>query len=227
MKVSEAVLSRLSCRAFLDTPVPERTVRELLDLARWAPSGGNLQPWQAHVLAGPALRELVARVRSRDHLLPKGEGGEYAVYPPDLPEPYAGRRFACGKALYDALGIGRGEREARYRNYARNFEFFGAPVGMFFSIDARMGAPQWSDLGMFIQTLMLLARERGLHSCAQEAWTYWHRTVKDFLDLPGDRVVFCGLALGYMDEAHPANRFRTERAPVEAFAEFRGFPKAG
>lgn len=223
MNVSDAVLSRLSCRAFLDRPVREETVRALLDVARWAPSGGNLQPWHVHVLTGRALADLVDRVTPRLHLLPKGEGGEYDVYPPELPDPYAARRHACGQALYTALGIPRGDRAARYRNYARNFAFFGAPVGLFFSIDRAMGPPQWSDLGMFIQTVMLLARERGLHSCAQEAWTYWHRTVAEFLDLPAKQMVFCGMALGYMDEGHPANRFRTERAQVGEFASFKGF----
>lgn len=224
MNVTEAVRSRLSCRAFLDTPVPARTVREILDAARWTPSGGNLQPWHVHVLTGAPLKDLLGRISPRFDLLPKGEGAEYQVYPNPLPEPFHARRFQCGADLYAALGIPREDRAGRYAQFSRNFAFFGAPVGMFVSIDRRMGPPQWSDVGMFVQTIMLLAREHGLHTCAQEAWTSWHRTVGEALGLPENLMVFCGIALGYGDMDHPVNGWRTERADVEEFAEFRGFP---
>ncbi|MEJ8573106.1 nitroreductase [Microbaculum marinum] len=226
MNVTEAVRSRLSCRAFLDTPVPESVVREILDAARWAPSGGNLQPWRVHVLTGAPLKDLIERISPRYHLLPKGEGPDYQVYPHPLREPYHGRRFKCGADLYAALGIPREDKAGRYRQFARNFTFFGAPVGIFVSIDRQMGPPQWADAGMFVQTIMLLAREHGLHSCAQEAWTYWHETVAQVLDLPDELIMYCGIALGYADMDDPVNGWRTERAAVDELAEFRGFEAA-
>lgn len=223
MNVSEAIDTRMSCRAFLDTPVPEATVRAIVDQARRAPSGGNLQPWFVHVLTGEPLRALIEKVRARAGEHPLGEGTEYDIYPPQLKEPYRSRRFKCGEDLYALLGIPREERERRLRQYARNYELFGAPVGLFFAIDRSMGADQWADVGMFMQSIMLLAREHGLHTCPQESWAGWHRIVSEHLRLPSELMLFCGMALGYRDESHPANRLRTDRAPLEEFATFRGF----
>ncbi|MGH8218912.1 MAG: nitroreductase [Steroidobacteraceae bacterium] len=223
MNVSEAIDTRMSCRAFLPTSVPQATVGTILERARRAPSGGNLQPWFVHVLTGEPLRELVEIVRKRAEEHPLGEETEYNIYPPSLKEPYRSRRFKCGEDLYSLLGIGRLERERRLRQYARNYEFFGAPVGLFFAIDRSMGADQWADVGMFMQSIMLLAREQGLHTCPQESWAGWHRIVSEFLRLPPERMLFCGMSLGYRDEAHPANRLRTDRAPLTEFATFHGF----
>ena len=223
MNVSDAVASRYSCRAFLSTPIPEATVRDILERAGRAPSGGNVQPWRVDALAGARLEELRALVRARPELLPRGEGAEYNIYPPNLKEPYETRRRQVGAALYQAVGIAREDRAGRYRQYARNFEFFGAPVGLLMSIDRSMGPPQWSDLGGYIQTVMLLARERGLHSCGQEAWTHWHKTVYAFLKLPPEYILFCGLALGFADEAAAINNWRAPREPLDAFATFSGF----
>ena len=223
MNVSEAVASRISCRAFLDTPVPEATVRAILDSARRAPSGGNLQPWRVYALAGGPLADLVARVRSKLPTEPRGEGSEYDVYPPGLCEPYRSRRFKCGEDMYATIGVAREDKFGRLLQFARNYEFFGAPVGLFFCVDRRLGPPQWSDVGMYMQTVMLLAREHGLHTCAQEAWSAWHRTVGEFLGLPAELMLFSGMALGFADPAHPINTLRTERAPLAEFAELRGF----
>ena len=220
--VTEAVATRISCRRFLAEPVPAQTVRDILDVARKAPSGGNLQPWYVYVLAGAPLAAFKALIRSRLQDHPRGEGAEYDVYPPNLHEPYRSRRYQCGEDLYATIGVAREDKPARLRQFARNYEFFGAPVALFFCIDRRMGAPQWSDLGMYMQTVMLLARERGLHTCAQEAWTSWHRSVTEFLDLPAEQMLFSGMALGYMDETHPINTLRTDREPLDAFATFRG-----
>lgn len=223
MNVSEAVSSRFSCRAFLPTPIPEATVRDILSRAARAPSGGNVQPWHVDVLSGQPLEELKAAIRARPELLPRGEGAEYEIYPPDLQEPYETRRRQVGAALYEAIGIKREDRPGRYRQYARNFEFFGAPVGILVSIARNMGPPQWSDLGGFIQTVMLLARERGLHTCGQEAWTHWHKTVYSRLNIPPDHILFCGIALGYADESVPINQWRAQRASLEDYATFTGF----
>jgi len=223
LNVTEAVDSRMSCRAFLDTPIPEATVREVLDVARRAPSGGNLQPWIVHALTGQPLQALIERVRAKALDQPLGEGTEYNIYPPNLKEPYRSRRFKCGEDLYALIGIPREERERRLRQYAKNFEFFGAPVGLFFVIDRGMGQDQWADLGMFMQSIMLLAREHGLHTCPQESWAGWHKTIGEFLGLPPELMLFCGMALGFRDESAPINRLRTDRASIEEFASFHGF----
>jgi nitroreductase len=223
MDVFEAVTSRYSCRAFLPTPVPEATVRDLLERAARAPSGGNLQPWRVHVLTDHRLEALRAIVRSRLDELPHFEGAEYDIYPRNLKEPYESRRHRSGVMLYQSVGVTREDRAGRYRQYARNFLFYDAPVGMFFSIDRSMGSPQWSDLGGYIQTVMLLARGCGLHSCAQEAWTHLHKTVPPFIGLSPEYMLFCGLALGRADPDAPINNWRAPREPLESFASFEGF----
>jgi nitroreductase len=223
MNVTSAVTSRISCRAFLDKPVPKQTLVEILESARRAPSGGNLQPWLVHVLTGTPLAEFLATVRSKLPMLPVGEGTEYNIYPPELQDPYRARRFKCGEDLYATIGIPRDNKPARLGQFARNYEFFGAPVGLFFCIDRRMGPDQWADLGMFMQTVMLLAREHGLHSCAQEAWAIWHKTIAEVLRLPPDVMLFSGMALGYMDEGAPINSLRTERAALDEFATLHGY----
>jgi nitroreductase len=227
MDVRDAVASRFSCRAFLPTPVPLSTVREILTRAARAPSGGNLQPWRVHALAGAVLEDLEARIRPYAPDNPRGEGAEYQVYPSPLKEPYYSRRFQVGADLYRAIGIPREDRPARYRQYARNFEFFGAPVGLLFTIDRSMGPPQWSDLGMYIQTVMLLARAHGLHTCSIEAWTHWHKTASAFLALPAEEMVFCGMALGHADPAAPINGWRSTRVDLDGFANLSGFVAEG
>jgi len=223
MLVTEAIDSRISCRAFLDTPVSKRVVVEIIEAAKRAPSGGNLQPWRVDVLTGAPLAEFLGNIRAKQRTQPMGEGTEYHVYPPNLHDPYRSRRFKCGEDLYGLLGIPRENKPARLANFARNYELFGAPVALFFSIDRRMGQDQWADVGMFMQNIMLLARERGLHTCAQEAWAVWHKSVAEFLQLPAEHMLFCGMALGHMDESAPANRLRTDRAKLEEFATLRGF----
>ena len=223
MNVSEAIASRMSCRAFLPTPVPEATVRAILDGAKQAPSGGNLQPWRVYALAGVPLAELVATVRARIRTQPRGDGSEYEIYPTGLWEPYRSRRFKCGEDMYATIGVTREDKLSRLLQFARNYEFFGAPVGLFFCLDRRMGPPQWSDVGMYMQSVMLLAREHGLHTCAQEAWSVWHRTVGEFLKLPPELMLFSGMALGHRDESATINTLRTDRAPLEEFADLRGF----
>jgi nitroreductase len=204
-------------------PVERGTIAEMLDLAARAPSGGNLQPWFVDVLTGEPLAALKAAVRSSLAARPGGEGLEFTVYPSPLPEPYRSRRFASGEALYAAIAIPRDDKPARLAQFARNYDLFGAPVALFFSIGRLFDRPQWAHLGMFLQNLMLLAEERGLATCPQEAWAGVHETVAEQLALPADRILYCGLALGYADEDSPINRWRTERAPLEDFAAFRGF----
>jgi nitroreductase len=223
VNVTEALATRMSCRAFLPTAVPEATVRAILDGAKQSPSGGNLQPWRVYALTGEPLKVLLALVRTRLPTHPRGEGAEYDIYPAALWEPYRSRRFQCGEDLYATIGVARDDKFARLLQFARNFEFFGAPVGLFFCLDRRLGPPQWSDLGMYMQSVMLLAREHGLHTCAQEAWSMWYRTVGEFLRWPAELMLFSGMALGYRDESAPINTLRTDRATLEEFAELHGF----
>jgi nitroreductase len=223
MKVSKALKSRISCRAFLPDPVFEQKVRQLLDMARRAPSGGNLQPWHIHALSGPALASLVADVKGKITDTPRGEPPEYRIYPENLKDPYEARRVKCGEDMYASIGIAREDRPGRLAQFKRNFELFGAPVGLFVYIDKTMGPPQWSDTGMFLQSLMLYARELGLHTCAQESWSLWQETVGEHLNPPDHQMLFCGMALGFMDKEAPINTVRTERAPVDEFARFSGF----
>ena len=213
MEVREAVASRRSVRGFLDTPVDLQQIQRLVVEASRAASGGNLQPWHVDIVTGDAMNRLKQKIMAK---LASGETEppEYDIYPKELLAPYRDRRFAVGEAMYARIGIPREDKMARRMWFARNFAFFGAPVALFTTVDKRMGPPQWSDLGMFLQTFMLLAVEAGLATCAQECWAVYPETVKAFLDTPDDRMLFCGMAIGYEDKAEPANALRTERADV-------------
>ena len=223
MKVSEALQSRISCRAFLPKPVPKAVVRGIIEGAARAPSGGNLQPWHVYASSGAALEALLADVAKRMAEKPRGDGLEYDIYPNDLKEPYLKRRSKCGEDLYQTIGVTREDKAGRLRQFKRNFEFFGAPVGLFIYLDRTMEPPQWADCGMFMQSLMLLAREHGLHTCPQESWAQWYKTVAGHLEPPEELMLFCAVALGTMDEAANVNGLRTERAELDEFARFVGF----
>jgi nitroreductase len=223
MHVRDAIASRYSCRAFLPTPVPEQIVREIVERAARAPSAGNIQPWRVDAIAGERLEALRALMRPRMSELPKGEGTEYPIYPPDLKPPYSERRFAVGEMLYHSINVAREDKPARYRQYARNFEFFGAPIGLFVSIERSFVLGQWIDLGSYIQNIMLLARDYGLHTCPQEAWASFSRTVSAFLGLPANMMLFCGIALGHADEDAAINSWRAPRVRLADFASFSGF----
>jgi nitroreductase len=222
MDIREAVASRRAIRAFLPTPVDPRVIRQVVTLAARAPSGGNLQPWHIDVLAGDALAALRAQIRQRLAEGHEPEPAEYAVYPPNLRSPWRERRYQVGEAMYARLGISHRDRAARLRWFAGNFDFFGAPMALFCSIDRSMGPPQWSDCGMYLQTVMLLLRAEGLDSCAQECWSLYPRAVGQAIELPPERMLFCGMAIGYRDPAHPVNGLVTERAPEDEWLRFRG-----
>jgi nitroreductase len=194
-------------------------VRQLLEAASRAPSGGNLQPWRVTALAGEPLEALKTEVAAS----PRGETPEYDVYPPNLWEPLRTRRFQVGEDMYATIGVAREDRPARLAQFARNGTLFGAPVGLFFGLDRRIGPPQWSDLGMFMQTLMLLAVEQGLATCAQEWWAHHPRAVHRAAGWPEDHMLFCGMALGYADEDAPINGLRSRRDEFEAWGELKGF----
>jgi nitroreductase len=223
MNVSEAVQRRKSTRAFLDKPVPEALLREALELAARSPSGGNVQPWRLQLLAGAPLATLKEKMRQRLTTNFTPDPSEYPVYPPGLGEPYRSSRFKVGEDMYALLGISRDDKMARLQWLQNNYQFFGAPVGLFCYVDRGMGSAQWSDLGMYLQTLMLLLQERGIDSCAQEAWSAYHGTVREQLGLADNFMLFCGMAIGYADPAAAVNRLQSQRQPLTEFASLHGF----
>lgn len=227
MDAFDAVASRYSCRAFLPTPVPEATVRDIVARAARAPSAGNLRPWRIYAIAGERVAALKALLAPRMNELPKAEGGDYRIFPEGLGEPYRTRRFGVGELLYKSIGVPRDDKPARYRQYARNFEFFGAPVGLFFALERTAGMAQWADIGGLLQTVMLVARGYGLHTCPQQSWVSWHRTMRTFLDLPDNLMIYSGMSLGYADESAAINSWRSPRDPLDAFASFSGFESEG
>ncbi|WP_049820364.1 nitroreductase [Bradyrhizobium japonicum] len=219
MNVSDAITRRTSVRAFLPQSVSESVMRDLLERAARAPSGGNLQPWRLHALAGTPLKQLLNVVEARG---PDSSPG-YAIYPPDLWEPYRSRRSQNGEQLYASIGIGRENKAGRLAQLMKNARFFGAPAGVFIFIDRGMGPPQWADLGMYLQNLLLLAVERGLAACPQEYWALYSNTVSEFLEIPPSQMLFCGVAIGYPDAAAQINSFKTNRAPSAEWLSMRGF----
>ena len=223
--VTDALQSRLSVRDFLPTPVPAELIRQVLRTASRAPSGGNVQPWHIDVVAGDALDTLKADVARQVAASAAGgapEPTDYDIYPKELVSPYRDYRYALGEAMYARLGIPRDDKPARLRWFARNFQFFGAPMALFCTVDRRMGPPQWSDLGMFLQSVMLLLREAGFDSCPQECWAVYPQTIGRFLQTPPERMLFCGMAIGLRNPAHPVNGLASERAPLDAIARFHG-----
>jgi nitroreductase len=224
LNVTDALKKRISIRKFLPTPIPESMVRELLDAARWSPSGGNLQPWKVLALSGAALdavRQLARGVAVVGTAA--SEEGSDPVYPPHLWEPYRTRRYQVGEDMYTLMGVQREDRAGRLAHVANNFEFFGAPVGLFFVIDRRLGRAQWAHLGMFMQSLALVAVERGLGTCMQEFWAMLRESLHRHFALPETDMVYCGMSLGYADPDAVVNRLRSSRVAVGEFATFHGF----
>ena len=215
MTVSEAILSRRSIRAFTKTPISTAVIKDLLFKASRAPNGGNLQPWRIYVLNGPKMNEFLEFQKAWD----QPEHPEYDIYPEKLKEPYRTSRFQLGEEMYEILDIPRENKDARIQQVMKNFEFFGAPAAIFCFVDKQMGPPQWSDLGMFLQNLMLLAQEIGIDTCAQEAWAMKATSVSQFVGSPGDEMLFCGMAIGYKDPDAPINQLQSKRRPLEEWTK--------
>ena len=216
MLVSEAVLQRQSIRSFSNQAVSNKLIRELLELASRSPSGGNLQPWKIFVINGPSMKEFLSFQEQWN----KPEKPAYDIYPPKLKEPYRTSRFELGEQMYQLLGIPRDDKNARIEQVMKNFQFFGAPCALFCFVDKQMGAPQWSDLGMFLQTFMLLAKEAGLDTCAQEAWSMKQDSVSKYVKAEDSDTLFCGMAIGYRDETAIINSLKSERRPLNEWAKF-------
>jgi nitroreductase len=219
MNVDEALKQRISIRAFRPDPIPEALVRAILDVARYAPSGGNLQPWKVIAVAG-AERDAVSALAKAN--LPGAEDDK-PVYPANLWEPYRSRRYKVGEDMYALLGIPRENKPGRLMHLAQNFDFFGAPVGLFFVIDKAMGHGQWAHLGMFMQSVALAALQRGVQSCMQEAWARMRAPLATHFALADDEMIYCGMALGYADASAAVNALRSDRAGVDEIAVFKGF----
>jgi nitroreductase len=218
--VADAFRTRQSVRAFLPDPVPRAVLRDILETASFAPSGSNLQPWNVFVLTGATLATLGAAIRGAYHADEPGHVRDYNYYPGEVPEPFLSRRRACGWGLYGTLGIARGEKERMKAQRATNYDFFGAPVGLVFTIHPGLETGSWMDYGGFLQSIMVAARGHGLHSCAQASIAEYPDIVRRVLPVPQGHKVVCGMALGFADPAARVNGFRTERAPVDEFTVF-------
>ncbi|HEX4216439.1 MAG TPA: nitroreductase [Candidatus Dormibacteraeota bacterium] len=218
MDIYDAVESRRAVRGFTDLPVPREALERVLTAASRTPSGGNVQPWNSYVLTGEALAELKRRTTARLAAGDRGDEPEFAIYPENLKSPYRERRFAAGEQRYAALGIRRHDTGARERHVAGNWDCFGAPAALLCYIDRDMEPAQWADVGMYLQTVMLLLRGEGLHSCPQKAWSVYHRTVAEMVAAPAELVLFCGMSIGFEDPREP--RPRIDRAPLSETVTF-------
>ncbi|MCV7394753.1 nitroreductase [Mycobacterium paraseoulense] len=218
MDVYEAVASRRAVRGFTGQPVPREALERVLSAAARSPSGSNIQPWNTYVVTGGLLDELKTRAVERVAHGDPWDEREYQMYPPALKSPYDERRSAFGKERYSALGIAREDWEARQRAAIANWNCFGAPAALFCYIDHDLGVAQWADVGMYLQTIMLLLRAEGLHSCPQMAWSQVRETVAEVLSPPDGLILFCGMSIGYED---PAVKYvRTGRAPLDETVTF-------
>lgn len=220
--VDGAITSRRSIRAFLPTPVPRSTIEQILTVAARAPSGTNTQPWKVHVLTGPAKERLGGAITAAydDPAQRAQHTEEYAYYPTEWVSPYIDRRRKVGWDLYGLLGIEKTDKARMHAQHARNYRFFDAPVGLIFVIDRVMRQGSWLDYGMFLQSVMVAARARGLDTCPQAAFTQFHRIIEAQLGLQPTEQVVCGMALGWADPQAIDNRLVTERDPVGAFTRF-------
>lgn len=220
MDLDIALDTRRSARAFKDTPVPKELVEELLLRASRSPSGTNVQPWKVYIAMGETRDRLSEELLAYRETHPDDGGKEWPSNSKRI-EPYISRMRKLGKDMYTLLKIPKGDKQANWDQWGRNYKFFDAPVGLIFTIDKDLDRTSWLDIGMFMQTLMLSATARGLDTCAQGAWNQFWRVTKDVLDIPDDEYVVCGMSLGYADETAPVNTLVAEREPLSSFAFFR------
>ena len=214
--LSEIIKNRKSVRAYLDKPVNNDLIKDMLSKASQAPSGGNLQPWEIYVVNNKPMEDFIKFQKDWKGV----EEPPYPIYPEKLKEPYRTSRNQMGEEMYSLLGIEREDKLGRMNQMLKNFDFFGAPVGLFCFVDKQMGLPQWSDLGMFLQTFMLLAVDSDLDTCAQESWSLKQNCVRTFLNVHEDLILFCGMAIGYADKDSKINELSTSRRPVDEWTNF-------
>ena len=223
LSVAAALHQRRSIRKFTDQPVDPARLKEVFAAAQRAPSGGNLQPWQATVVTGDRWAAVKDAVAARLAMGRAGYQPEYDIYPKGLTDPWEARRFGVGEALYASLGIPREDKAGRLAQFVENYRGFGAPVMLFLHCSRIMGPPQWSDMGMWLQSVMLLLVEAGLASCPQECWAMYGQTVRQTLSLGDDQILFTGLAIGYADENAAVNQWTVPRVGLDEVIDWQGF----
>lgn len=223
LTVTEAIQQRGCVRAFTDQPVDKAVVSEILELAGKAPSGSNLQPWKVYAVTGEVKQKLSEAVYAKAATSPAGDPPDIRMYPKGMGEPWRQRRADCGETMYSALGIARDDQAARFEQGAKNLVFFGAPVGLIITLDRSMSESQMMDIGIFLQSIMLLAQERGLSTCPQAAWQMWSDTIREHLDISHDEMVMVGVSLGYADTSNVAASIEQPRLPLDEYASLHGF----
>ena len=222
MTLDEVLARRRSIRAFRPDPVPREMVEDILRAAARSPSGTNIQPWKIHIAAGEARRTLEREVMAHRETDPHDVHAEFPRSH-KRKEPYTSRMRTLGKAMYGLIGIPKGDQAATWRQWGRNFQFFGAPVGLIVTMDKDLDVMSYLDTGMFVLAIMLAAKDRGLDTCAQGAWNNYWSVTRRVLEIPNDEYIVCGLSLGWADETDPVNTLVSEREPLESFATFHGF----
>ena len=227
LSADEALLTRRSVRAFLPTPVPRGEVEQLLTLAARSPSGSNIQPWKVHVFSGALRQRITDAILQAIDAKVRDHQREWNYYPQQWREPYLGRRRKIGWDMYSLLGIPKGDFERTERQRRRNYEFFGAPVGMMFTLPEDLEIGSWLDLGIFIGSLAIAARGHGLDTCPQAAFADFHEVIRPILGIPANEIIICGMALGHADHADVINGLQTQRAALSEYASFAGFEEIG
>jgi len=220
--LDDVLRARKSVRAFKPDPVPRALIEEILELAARSPSGTNVQPWKVHVVGGEKRAELEREVLAHREADPPDTSAEF-VRTSKRKEPYTSRMRKLGKDMYTLIGIPKGDQQANWNQWGRNYKFFDAPVGLIFTIDKDLDRMAYVDLGIFLQSLMLVAKSRGVDTCAQGAWNAYWSVTRRVLNVPEEDFIVCGISLGYADDSHPVNTLVSEREPVENFATFHGF----
>jgi nitroreductase len=221
--VDRIIKGRFASRCFTSRAVPRQTIADILEVARFAPSGANIQPWRVYVVAG-AKKEEISRTLLKAHEEVRDQhSSEYQYYASPLPEPYASRRDQFGRLYYGSLGIQQSDTAARARQTSKNYGFFGAPVGLIIAIDRRLAVGSWLDLGMFIQNLMIAAGARGLQTCPQETFSKYHALLRTLLPIPSEEIIVCGMSIGFAQDACASAGSLMPRATVGEFAQFVDF----
>ncbi|QGZ30317.1 nitroreductase [Stutzerimonas stutzeri] len=220
--VDWAITTRRSIRAFLPTAVPREEIESILDVARFSATGVNMQPWRVHVVTGDMKDRLSLAIADIDSnpSLSMSLDDPYEYYPREWVAPYVDRRRKVGWELYGLLGIAKGDKQRMHEQHGRNYRFFDAPVGLLFTIDRVLQEGSLLDYGMFLQSVMVAARGRGLHTCPQAAFLKYHNVIAEILSIPPEQMLVCGMSLGYADETSIENTLVTDREPVNAFATF-------
>jgi nitroreductase len=220
--VEAAIVSRRSVRAYRPLPVPRELIERILNLAARAPSGTNTQPWKVTVLTGASKDALSDKILAayNDPAERAQHTEAYDYYPAQWVSPYIDRRRKIGWDMYGLLGLTKDNKAGMQEQHAQNYRFFGAPVGLMFTIDRVMGKGSWVDYGMFLQTLMVAARAHGLDTCPQAAFNQFHRIILPHIGAGPDEELICGMALGYADNTPPVAQLKTEREPASGFTRF-------